>query len=54
MNSLAGKISKSTEHRVIQERESVQKFYVHSELRLCPLWSLKYEFGAKAISFGFA
>ena len=24
--------------------KSVQKFYVHSELRLCPLWSLKCEF----------
>ena len=25
-------------------KESVQKFHVHSELRLCPLGSLKYEF----------
>ena len=25
-------------------KESVQKFYVHSERRLSPLWSPKYEF----------
>ena len=26
------------------EKESVQKSYIHQELRLCPLWSRKYEF----------